>query len=171
MRVVQVPGIPGAQRLCPERHEDPRGFFLEVFREDALADRFVQANHSHSKANVLRGLHYHHHQSDAWYVVAGHMQAMLADLRDRSARPAVASVDLVAEDPQVLYIPPGVAHGFLALSDCDLIYWVTNYYDGADEHGVAWNDPLLEAPWKTADPLLSDRDRLNPCLEWPLTGS
>src|ERR1044072_5721172 len=116
---------------------------MEIFREDLLGVRFVQANHSHSNANVLRGLHWHRHQSDAWYVMNGHAQAMLADLRTPSDQPAVASVDLIGGEPKVLYIPPGVAHGFYGVTDVDLIYWVTGYYDASDEFGVAWDDPAV----------------------------
>ncbi len=163
--------IPGAVLFRPRIHQDFRGFFLEVFREDGFGSHFVQANHSHSRAGVLRGLHYHLRQSDAWYVVAGRAQVALADLRDRSRpRPAVVTLELSGENPAVLYIPPGVAHGFLALTELDLIYWVTHYYDGSDELGVAWNDPLLGVPWKLPggleEPILSDRDRAAPRLSW-----
>jgi dTDP-4-dehydrorhamnose 3,5-epimerase len=139
---------------------------MEIFREDALGVEFVQGNHSRSVKGALRGLHWHKHQSDAWYVIGGHAQAMLADLRTPSEHPAVASVDLQADGPAVLYIPPGIAHGFLAVTDLDLIYWVTAYYDASDEFGVAWDDPTLAAPWKIDDPILSDRDKSNPKLEW-----
>jgi dTDP-4-dehydrorhamnose 3,5-epimerase len=91
---------------------------------------------------------------------------MLVDLRERRDPPAVATVDLTADEPRVLYIPPGIAHGFLAITDLDLIYWVSNYYDSTDEHGVAWDDPTISAPWRNLEPSLSERDRSNPKLEW-----
>ncbi|HWD07810.1 MAG TPA: dTDP-4-dehydrorhamnose 3,5-epimerase family protein [Actinomycetota bacterium] len=166
MNAEPVEGIPGAILFTPQVHADGRGSFMEIFRQDALGVDFVQANHSHSAEGVLRGLHYHRRQSDAWYVINGEAQAMLADIRTPSDSPAVASVTLSAEHPQVLYIPPGVAHGFLAVTTVDLIYWVTTYYDASDEFGVAWDDPTLGAPWKLADPVLSNRDRTNPRLEW-----
>lgn len=166
MEPQEIEGIPGALIFEPKTFEDERGFFLEIFRESLLGESFVQANHSHSNKGVLRGLHYHRHQSDAWYVMNGEAQAMLADLRHRSDEPAVVSVTLKAGEPKVLYIPPGVAHGFYAVTDLDLIYWVTAYYDASDEHGVAWDDPTLACPWKTDSPLLSPRDRENPKLEW-----
>lgn len=141
---------------------------MEIFREDLLGVKFVQANHSHSAKSVLRGLHWHKHQSDAWYVMNGHAQAMLGDLRTPAEEPAVVAVDLIGgeAEPKVLYIPPGVAHGFLAVTDVDLIYWVTGYYDSTDEFGVAWDDPTLNAPWKMRDPILSERDQSNPRLQW-----
>jgi dTDP-4-dehydrorhamnose 3,5-epimerase len=166
MKSEPVEGIPGAFVFTPPVYEDNRGSFMEIFREDLLGVSFVQANHSRSTAGVLRGLHYHRKQSDAWYVIGGHAQAMLADIRTPSEAPAVVPVDLVAGEPRVLYIPPGVAHGFLAVTDVDLIYWVTGYYDSTDEFGVAWDDPTLSAPWKITEPILSTRDATNPLLEW-----
>lgn len=170
MKLEEVPGIPGAVLAQPKVNEDSRGSFMEIFREDLLGVQFVQANHSHSKKGVLRGLHWHKKQADAWYVINGHAQAMLADLRTPSQEPAVASIDLIGGEPQVLYIPPGVAHGFLGVTDVDLIYWVTGYYDASDEFGVAWDDPTLAAPWKDHSPILSDRDRANPKLDWASLG-
>ena len=61
-----------------------------------------------------------------------------------------------------VFIPTGVAHGFYALTDATLTYLVDNYYDGADELGVAWNDPTLAVPWQVDTPLLSARDETNP---------
>lgn len=166
MDIEQVQGIPGALIGTPKIHDDPRGSFHEIFRESDFGASFVQANHSRSRAGVLRGLHYHRKQADAWYVFNGDAQAMLADLRTPKPDPAAASVMLSAEEPRVLYIPPGVAHGFLAITDLDLMYWVTHYYDASDEFGVAWDDPTLDAPWETNLPILSDRDKDNPKLDW-----
>ena len=166
MKVEEVAGIPGASIIVPDLHADERGSFMEIFREETLGAHFVQGNHSRSKQGVLRGLHYHKKQADAWYVIGGLAQAMLADLRTRTDQPKVVSVDLDSNEPRVLYIPPGVAHGFLAVTDVDLIYWVTGYYDSTDEFGVAWDDPTLQAPWKIASPVLSQRDLDNPKLDW-----
>lgn len=166
MKLEEVEGIPGAFLSTPDIHVDSRGSFMEIFREDSLGAQFVQANLSRSKAGVLRGLHWHKLQADAWYVTGGHAQAMLADLRLAVDAPAVVSIDLKGDEPRVLYIPPGVAHGFLAVTDVELIYWVTGYHDSTDEFGVAWDDPTLNAPWENTDPILSDRDQNNPKLEW-----
>jgi dTDP-4-dehydrorhamnose 3,5-epimerase len=166
MELEPDPLIPGVMHGKPVVHDDPRGWFLEIFRQDLLGMQFVQANHSHSQAGVLRGLHYHRKQADAWYTVNGEAQAVLADLRVPSDSPAVVSVRMVAGEPSVLLIPPGVAHGFLALTDVDLIYWVTHPYDSTDEFGVAWDDPTLQAPWQAVEPVLSERDRNNPRLDW-----
>jgi dTDP-4-dehydrorhamnose 3,5-epimerase len=155
--------IEGVRLLRPQSFADNRGFFLEVFREDEVGARFVQANHSHSRAGVLRGLHHHRIQSDAWYVVHGRARAALVDLRDPRVLP-VATVELSGDDPATLVIPPGVAHGFLALEDLDLVYWVTHPYDASDEHSLAWNDPKAAVPWGVSDPILSDRDHAAPAL-------
>ncbi len=165
--VARIPGV----RLSPGVvNADRRGFFTEVFREGDLGMRFVQANHSHSEAGVLRGLHYHRRQADAWYMVSGTAQVALADLRDPGSPPVVATLELTGGQPATLLIPPGVAHGFLALTDIDLIYWVTHPYDASDEFGVAWDDPALRVPWARSDPILSDRDASAPRLPQPAEG-
>jgi dTDP-4-dehydrorhamnose 3,5-epimerase len=68
------------------------------------------------------------------------------------------------EDMLGLFIPIGVAHGFVALSEATLLYYVDNYYDGADEYGVAWNDPDLNLDWSVDSPTISPRDANNPRL-------
>ncbi|HYP24965.1 MAG TPA: dTDP-4-dehydrorhamnose 3,5-epimerase family protein [Actinomycetota bacterium] len=142
-----------------ERHEDGRGFFSEIAR----FGEYRQANHSHSQRGVLRGLHYHLSQADLWYVVRGTAQVALADLR--GDEPVVETITVGESAPCTIYVPPRVAHGFLALTDVDLVYLVTQEYDASDEHGVAWDDPTLAIPWALEDPILSDRDRSNPQLD------
>jgi dTDP-4-dehydrorhamnose 3,5-epimerase len=158
--------IPGATLTSLESHPDERGDFVEIMRATNFPDQFVQANHSRSRAGVLRGLHYHRHQADLWYVVRGRMQVGLADLRKRQTSPATVSLVLDSDDPAVLYVPSGVAHGFLALTDLDLIYFVTRYFDETDEFGVAWDDPALAIQWENPHPILSERDRGNSQLRW-----
>jgi dTDP-4-dehydrorhamnose 3,5-epimerase len=157
-------GIDGVIHNRLQAHGDARGRFTEIFRARAFPDTLVQANHSISQAGVLRGLHYHHNQADLWYVVSGRAQVALADLRDGTENPRTATVVLDGDVPANLYIPPGVAHGFLALTDLDLIYWVTQEYDGSDEYGVAWDDETLAIPWENRAPILSERDAGNPKL-------
>ncbi len=162
--------IPGVIVATPERHADERGSFTEIYRANAYPERFVQSNHSRSAAGVLRGLHYHRSQADLWYVSSGSAQVALADLRSPD-EPSIATFELSAEEPTTIYIPAGVAHGYLALTDCEVIYWVTNYYDSTDEYGVAWDDPTLAVPWAVREPILSERDRTNPKLEWDAIGA
>lgn len=159
-----IPGVVFSERRT---FPDQRGTFLELLRAADSELDFVQVNHSFSRAGVLRGLHYHHHQHDLWYIVRGQARVGLADLRGEQA--VVETYDLHEHSATTLLIPPGVAHGYLAVRDLDLIYLVTRTYDPSDEHGIAWNDPLLMLDWGTDTVLLSPRDQANPPLEWPLS--
>jgi dTDP-4-dehydrorhamnose 3,5-epimerase len=186
MSAVAPSGLPGVRFGAVERHADARGAFRELWRASTFGDlrpeetgsppgatpRFVQANLSSSAAGVLRGLHYHRRQLDYWVVAAGRAFVALVDVRPliaRSGPPVVETRELRAD--QSVVIPTGVAHGFLALERLELLYLVTNEYDGSDELGFAWDDPAVGVPWprlaSTPDgrPILSDRDRANPPLE------
>lgn len=159
--------IPGVINVQLRPFADERGRFVELFRKEWFPQREwanVQSNRSESRAGVLRGLHYHFNQVDYWYVVSGRIRVGLADLRRSSpAFRQTETVDLHADENRGLYIPIGVAHGFLALTDVTLVYIVDNYYDGADEFGLAWNDPEIIVPWNIDNaPILSDRDLANP---------
>ncbi len=159
--------IPGVINVQLRPFADERGRFVELFRKEWFPQREwanVQSNRSESRAGVLRGLHYHFNQVDYWYVVSGRIRVGLADLRRSSpAFRQTETVDLHADENRGLYIPIGVAHGFLALTDVTLVYIVDNYYDGADEFGLAWNDPEIIVPWNIdSAPTLSDRDLDNP---------
>ena len=166
-----VDHIVGVTLTTLKLRADDRGGLAEVFRASNYPERFVQANHSRSRKNVLRGLHYHRRQADLWYVVSGRARVGLADLRRKRERPPVQTIILDGDAPAALYVPAGVAHGFLAMTDMDLIYFVTEEYDGSDEFGVAWNDPELAVPWGIDEPILSPRDRENPELRWDLIPS
>ena len=148
---------------------DDRGRFMETFRKEWLPQRswdIIQTNRSDSAGGVLRGLHYHFKQVDYWYVVNGKIRAGLADLRPNSPTYKATQVVEMGEENQVgLFIPVGVAHGFVALTDVTLTYIVDNYYDGGDEFGVAWNDPEVGPNWGVAEPLISGRDAGNPLLK------
>lgn len=147
---------------------DARGQFMETFRKEWFPDRswqIIQSNRSHSKAGVLRGLHYHHHQVDYWQLMEGKIRVGLVDLRPWSPTyRATEIIDMDAASPVGLYIPVGVAHGFYAQTQATLLYLVDNYYTGSDELGVAWNDPALAVPWGIDNPILSERDAKNPRL-------
>lgn len=147
-------------------YADERGAFLETFRKEWFPHRTwseVQVNRSESKAGVLRGLHYHRHQVDYWYVSSGRLRAGLVDMRPEAATFGASElIEMGAENQIGLYIPVGVAHGFLALSDVSLTYVVDNYYDGQDEYGVAWDDPDIGLDWGETPTLISPRDAANP---------
>ena len=164
-----VSAIEGVRIVKLDVYGDLRGRFCEIFRSAAMPETFVQCNHSRSSAGVLRGLHYHRKQADLWYVPGGRAQVGLADLRRRDGKPPTETFVLDAAEPTTVFIPAGVAHGYLALTDLDVIYWVTSEYDPSDEHGVAWNDPTLAIPWRIdAEPVVSERDSENPNLDWEL---
>ena len=126
----------------------------------------VQANRPDRLAGSLGGLHYHLHQADFWYVVVGRAKVVLHDLRGGSpTERATESLDLGgdgAANHRGVYIPPGVAHGFAALDDVSITYLVDRTYDPDDELGLAWDDGEVVADWGLTNPLLSDRDRVNP---------
>lgn len=159
--------IPGIINVQLRPFADERGRFIELFRKEWFPQREwtnVQSNRSESRAGVLRGLHYHFNQVDYWYVVSGRIRVGLADLRRSSkAFRWTETIDLDASENRGLFIPTGVAHGFLALTDVTLVYIVDNYYDGRDEYGLTWNDSELVVPWNfDGSPTLSDRDLANP---------
>ncbi len=148
---------------------DDRGRFLETFRKEWFPERSwetLQTNCSYSQANVLRGLHYHLHQVDYWFAPQGTIRVALVDLRRSSpTRGASQTLEIGEDNPMGVFVPIGVAHGFVALSDATLTYLVDNYYDGSDELGVAWNDPALGVTWGVNNPYLSSRDVQNPLLK------
>lgn len=168
------------------RFVDSRGSFRELWKQSTFGPidpvtagepsihepRFVQANLSASAAGVLRGLHFHRRQLDHWIVSSGRAFVALVDVRPMLADPAAAPIvetrELAPDD--WVSIPTGVAHGFLALEPLELIYLVTNEYDGTDELGFAWDDPIAAVEWPvipgTTDgrPILSERDQTNPTL-------
>jgi dTDP-4-dehydrorhamnose 3,5-epimerase len=159
--------IDGVTVVDLEVHPDARGSFVEFYRESWLPteESAVQGNISRSIAGTLRAMHFHRHQWDYWFVLSGEMFVALADLRRGSpTESATSTLRLKAEDPRGLFIPPGVAHGFLAETDLVFGYLVDSYFDGTDEGGIAWDDPELGIDWPATDLVLSDRDRSNPSL-------
>jgi dTDP-4-dehydrorhamnose 3,5-epimerase len=148
----------------PDVHIDERGRFVETYRRAwfPLGREMVQANHSDKSANSLVGLHYHLHQADYWYVTSGNARVVLHDLRVGSPTDGATELCELGDDEHGIFIPPGVAHGFAALSDLTLIYLVDGYYNPNDELGLAWDDPTVAADWGIANPVLSDRDLRNP---------
>ena len=162
--------IDGAYLVDPVIHGDERGFFVETYRRSWFPGQreMVQANRVDRLAGAIVGLHYHLHQSDYWYVPYGTARVMLHDLREGGPTDGNTwTIDLGVQPDgthshQGVYIPPGVAHGFGALTDCTITYLVDGYYNPADELGVAWDDAAIGADWGIENPLLSARDQANP---------
>ena len=163
--VTESEDIAGAFVVDPQIHDDQRGLFIETYRRQWFpgAREMLQSNRANRQAGALVGLHYHLHQSDYWYVPLGTATVVLHDLREGGPTDgATLSVELSGENHRGLFIPPGVAHGFAAATDMVITYLVDGYYNPADELGVAWNDPAVDADWGVTDPVLSERDRRNP---------
>jgi len=168
---VQKTTIKDALLLTPKVFGDQRGFFLESWNKDSLkkagidAD-FVQDNHSRSTKGVLRGLHYQlqYPQGKLVRAVSGVVLDVIVDLRKSSSTfGRYYAVELSGENHRQLWAPPGVAHGFVVLSDTvDFMYKTTDYYMPEDEHTIIWNDADLQIDWKLdgVKPLLSDKDKL-----------
>jgi dTDP-4-dehydrorhamnose 3,5-epimerase len=152
-----------------QKFGDGRGYFYETFRRTWIpgVPDMIQGNCSFSRAGVLRGMHYHLKQADFWSVPAGRVRAALYDFRPTSpTRGAAQMLEMGGEENRVgLYIPRGVAHGFCAIEDAVMTYLVDEYYDGADELGIRWDDPAMGLDWALELPaVLSDRDAANPML-------
>lgn len=147
-------------------HGDARGFFVETYRHEWFPGGFtpVQANRADRGAGSVTGLHYHLHQADWWYFSRGHARFVLHDLRDGSPTKGVTVTRDIDGEHVGIYVPPGVAHGFAAITDVTLSYLVDRYYDPADENGVAWDDPSLAIDWGVTDPVVTERDSTNPRL-------
>lgn len=157
--------ISGVYVCTPRTYGDDRGLFVETFRREWVpgSREMIQANRADRRAGTLVGLHYHLHQADYWYVPVGRARMVLHDLRAGGPTDgATLSLDLDGDVHRGVFIPPGVAHGFAALTDMTITYLVDQYYNPADELGVAWNDPAIVADWGVTEPTLSERDRTNP---------
>jgi dTDP-4-dehydrorhamnose 3,5-epimerase len=151
----------------PKRYEDERGFFLETFeieryRALGVTETFVQDNHSRSKKNVLRGLHFTRHKPQAQLltVMNGMIFDVVVDIRENS--PTFGQwfgTELSADGTSQIYMAHGFAHGFCVLSDsADLHYKVSQRYDQQDDGGLLWNDSEVNIQWPIKEPTISDRD-------------
>lgn len=176
MRVIDT-ALPEVKVIEPDVFGDERGFFLEAwnaraFGELGIGPRFVQDNHSRSARGVLRGLHYQlrHAQGKLVRVVSGRIFDVAVDLRRGSPRFGQwAGTELSAGNKRQIWIPPGFAHGFLALEDeTDCLYKCTDYWSPGDERSLLWNDPELRIAWPfegIGAPRLSCKDRNAPPLK------
>lgn len=162
--------IPGVLVIEPAVFSDERGFFFESFNERRFAEltglvpQFVQDNHSRSLRNVVRGLHYQVGcaQGKLVRVIAGAVFDVVVDLRRGS--PSFGrwhGIELSAENRLQLWIPPGFAHGFLAISEsAECVYKTTDYWSPAHERTLLWNDPALGIAWPLGgEAIVSSKDR------------
>ncbi|MCB1949860.1 dTDP-4-dehydrorhamnose 3,5-epimerase [Nitrosomonas sp.] len=168
--------IPEVFLIQPKVFGDARGFFFESFNlhdfEQAVGEQvsFVQANHSRSAKQVLRGLHYQIRQPQGKLVrvVAGEVFDVAVDLRRSSPTFGhwVGEI-LNAENKKQLWVPAGFAHGFVVLSDyADFLYQTTDYWAPQYERCIIWNDPALNIDWPIdGEPILSEKDMQGLLLE------
>jgi dTDP-4-dehydrorhamnose 3,5-epimerase len=158
----------------PPRFADERGFIVEMFRQDRLADagvdrQFVQDNHCQSVRNSLRGLHFQsgRPQDKLISVTRGEIFDVAVDIRRES--PTFGrwyGVRLSAENRRQIYIPSGFAHGFCVCSDvADVMYKFTDYFRPEFGAGIRWDDPDIGIDWPVKDPILSKQDRGFPLLK------
>jgi dTDP-4-dehydrorhamnose 3,5-epimerase len=173
MRFVETT-IPKVLIIEPERLHDARGSFMEVYRADhyalaGISRAFVQDNLSWSHRGVLRGLHLQNPnaQGKLVTVLRGRVLDVAVDVRVGSPTfGRHVSVVLDDETPRQLWLPAGLAHGFLVLSEtADVLYKCDAPYSPADEITVRWDDPTLAIDWGTDSPILSPRDAAAPRLE------
>jgi dTDP-4-dehydrorhamnose 3,5-epimerase len=162
--------IPDVVRIDPLVLGDPRGFFLETYRVDRMAAagitaHFVQDNHSGSRKNILRGLHYQICQAQGKLVraVSGEIFDVAVDLRRSSPTYSLwVGEVLSADNKRMLWVPPGFAHGFYVLSDwAEVLYKATEYHSPEWERTLIWSDPTVGIRWPIpsgVEPILSSKD-------------
>ncbi|MEI7085382.1 dTDP-4-dehydrorhamnose 3,5-epimerase [Pectobacterium versatile] len=169
MQIIDT-AVHGAKIVQPKVFGDARGFFLETFEKKRYQEMldidldFVQDNHSRSSKGVLRGLHFQktNPQGKLVRVVRGEVFDVAVDIRqDSPTYGKWYGVLLSEENKTQFWLPPGLAHGFVVLSDiADFEYKCTDYYDPSDEGCLLWNDPELDIEWPISAPLLSEKDKL-----------
>ena len=167
--------IPDVILVEPKVFGDERGFFMETykaseFRKSGISYDFVQDNHSRSQKGVLRGLHYQlrpMEQGKLVRCVRGRIWDVAVDIRkDSPWFGKWVAVELSEENKLMLWVPPGFAHGFVALEDgTEVVYKVTKEYAPELDRGIIWNDPDLAIDWPIEDPILSEKDRKLPRLK------
>ena len=161
--------FPGLFVFEPKVFEDTRGYFFESYNQQKLNEAvsgldFVQDNQSLSQKGVLRGLHFQHPpfaQGKLVRVIKGSVLDVALDIRKNSVTYGqYVCVELSERNFNMLYIPPGFAHGFLTLEDQTIFtYKCTDYYFPEHERTLLWNDSKLNINWKVSTPILSEKDR------------
>lgn len=137
------------------KHCDDRGTFMEILREDdGILRQFGQASVSMSYPGIIKAFHYHEFQDDVWYFPVGNAQVVLHDLRKESSSYKQTAVFYMGEEnPSILLIPKGIAHGYRVLGQKPVIivYFTTHVYkaDSPDEYRIPYDDPKINFDWTT----------------------
>lgn len=174
MKIISTP-VDGVLLIEPKIFNDDRGSFFESFNQKELSEAgvtlpFVQDNQSISSKNVIRGLHFQRHpnaQGKLVRVVKGSVIDVIVDLRkDSLTFGRHYSVELNDKSNQMLWVPPGIAHGFSVLEDQTIFaYKVTDYYNAFSESGIIYNDIDLNINWGVKNPIVSEKDRVLPSFK------
>ncbi len=166
---VNLSHIEGLIEFIPKIFYDERGHFLETyskktFESHGLSLNFMQDNQSFSKAGVLRGLHFQKEpfaQGKLVRVIKGKCIDIVVDIRKASKTfGEVASFILDDVKQNMVYVPPGFAHGFATFEETIFHYKCTNVYDKASESGLLWCDPTLNIDWQIENANVSDKDAI-----------
>ncbi len=167
MSNVKTFSIEGPKLLTLNKYSDSRGFFTERYKESyksllGISSHFVQDNFSRSHKNVVRGLHMQHSPGQGKLVtcLSGEILDVVVDIRKNS--PSFGqhiAIPLKGDEPALLWIPAGFAHGFSTLSEiADVLYKVDCIYAADKEASIKWNDPDLKIDWKVLSAIVSDKD-------------
>lgn len=165
--------IDGLIEIFPKIFEDERGYFFEsynkpLFHSHGITEDFLQDNQSFSKKGVLRGLHFQKEpfaQGKLVKVTFGKVMDVVVDIRKGSPTYGQhLSFILDSKTQNMLYVPPGFAHGFVTLEDAIFTYKCTNVYNKASEGGLLWNDHSLKINWGIENPIVSSKDAILPKL-------
>jgi dTDP-4-dehydrorhamnose 3,5-epimerase len=167
---IRETSLPGVLLLTPKIYRDHRGEFWETFNQKQMAEaglpaNWLQDNFSYSKKNVLRGIHYQITEPQGKLVRVSHGAALDVAVDLRRSSPTFAqhvAMELTAERGDMLWIPAGFGHAFLALTDhVGFAYKVTDYYSPNAERTIFWNDSELAIPWpiQFESAIVSEKDR------------
>lgn len=163
--------LPGIIECIPTKFHDDRGHFYESYNQtrfaaNGITENFVQDNYSYSTAGVIRGLHFQkepHGQGKLVRCMTGKVMDVVVDLRKSSPTFGQHGTYILdAEIGNMLYVPIGFAHGFVALTDAIFVYKCTDFWNKEAESGLRWNDPTLNIEWGVENPVVSDKDQILP---------
>ncbi|MHB2155235.1 dTDP-4-dehydrorhamnose 3,5-epimerase [Calditrichota bacterium GD2] len=172
---IKETSLPGVILVTPKKFGDERGFFMETYKASdflnaGLPGIFTQDNHSRSVKGVLRGLHYQlppFAQAKLVRCLRGKIFDVAVDIRQSSPNFGKWYGHILSEDdPTMLFIPEGFAHGFYTLSEtADVFYKVTAEYAPEYDRGILWNDPQIGIEWPDGEKIISEKDQKNSPLK------